>query len=354
MSNLQDNPGRAPYGADIFPSMRTMAVESFGPVETDPLVLRDAPLPEPGAGEIRLRIQACGVCRTDLHVVEGELEPKRAGVVPGHQVIGRVDALGPGATEFRVGDRAGACWLWRTCGTCGYCLSGRENLCEQARFTGLHRDGGYADAMILPASHAIPLPESLDPMRAAPLLCAGVIGYRSLKACGVGPGETLGLFGFGASAHLTLQAAQRRDCPVYVFTRDEEHRKQALGLGARWAGTLEETPPVLLHAAITFAPSGGVVARALSRLRRGGSVAINAVHMDDIPPIPYAALYHERVLRSVANLTRADVREFLDLEVQEPFRVAVNVFPLEDANLALRKVKTSAFQGSAVLAVAGD
>lgn len=334
--------------------MRAMTVAAFGPLESHPLVLQDKPVPDPGPGEIRLRVLACGVCRTDLHLAEVDLEPKHAGMVPGHQVVGRAEALGSGVSGFRIGDRVGATWLHWTCGVCGYCISSRENLCEQALFTGLHRDGGYADAMVLPATHAIRLPDTLDPMRAAPLLCAGVIGYRSLKLSGVKPGETLGLFGFGASAHLTLQAALRWDCPVYVFTRDEEHRRLALDLGARWAGPLEEASPVPLHAAITFAPSGQVVSLALSRLRRGGTVAVNAVHMTDLPPIPYRDLYLERALRSVSNLTRSDVMEFLDMEVQEPFRVSVNAFPLEGANDALRKVKTSGFQGAAVLSVAGE
>lgn len=329
--------------------MRTMTIASIGASESHPLAARDRPIPRPGPGMLLLRTLACGVCRTDLHIVEGDLKPGKPDLVPGHQVVGRVEALGAGAEGFRLGEMAGVSWLFWTCGACGFCLAGMENLCEQARFTGLHADGGYAEYMIVPATHAFSLPETMDPLAAAPLLCAGVIGYRSLKVSGVRPGDALGLFGFGASAHLAIQVALRWDCRVYVFTREEEHRRHALDLGARWAGPIEEMSPELLHAAITFAPSGRVVSQALTRLRRGGTLAINAVHMDDIPPIPFANLYYERGIRSVANLTRADVREFLGLAVREPFRVSVNAFPLEGANHALAQLRTSAFLGSAVL-----
>jgi alcohol dehydrogenase, propanol-preferring len=313
------------------------------------LTERDLPVPEPGPGEIRIRIHACGVCRTDLHIVEGELAAGKRDLVPGHQVVGRVEALGSGAEGHRVGGTVGVAWLYRTCGACEFCRGGQENLCPDARFTGLHADGGYAEAMVVPAANAFPLPAGLDPLSAAPLLCAGVIGYRSLKVSGIRPGQALGLFGFGASAHLAIQVALRWDCRVYAFTREEDHRRHALTLGARWAGNIEDDPPEPLHAAITFAPSGRVAAQALARLRRGGTLAINAVHMDDLPPIPFARLYHERGIRSVANLTREDVREFLDLATQEPFQVTRKVFRLGEANLALEQLKASGFLGSAVL-----
>lgn len=330
--------------------MRAMVLAT-GPTgpESSRLECRDVPLPVPGPGAIRIRVQACAVCRTDLHILAGELPAGKPDLIPGHQVVGTVDALGSGVTGFRVGDRVGVSWLYHTCGRCGYCESGCENLCETARFTGLHADGGYAEAMVVPASHAFAIPPSLDPLQAAPLLCAGVIGYRSLKVSGIRPGQALGLFGFGASAHLAIQVALRWGCRVYAFTREADHRAHALRLGARWAGGIEDSPPEPLHAAVTFAPSGRVAAHALGRLRRGGTVAINAVHMDDLPPIPYAALYQERGLRSVANLTRDDVREFLAMAAREPFEVTMNPYPLEAAGAALERLRNSGLLGSAVL-----
>jgi propanol-preferring alcohol dehydrogenase len=309
---------------------------------------RDVPVPEPGPGEVRIRIEACGVCRTDLHILDGELKGGKADLIPGHQVVGLVEKNGPGA-DLVPGSRVGVTWLFRACGVCGYCSEGRENLCVTPAFTGLHADGGYAEAMVAPASRVFPLPMELDPLQAAPLLCAGVIGYRSLKVSGLRPGQALGLFGFGASAHLAIQVAERWGCRVYAFTREADHRAHALSLGAVWAGSLEEPSPEPLHAAITFAPSGRVVARALAGLRRGGTVAINAVHMDDLPPIPYSALYHERGMRSVANLTRDDVVEFLAMAAREPFRLTVNPYPLEAAGEALERLRQSGFLGSAVL-----
>lgn len=332
--------------------MRAMIFTS--PTASAPLTATDLPLPQPGPGELRIRVLACGVCRTDLHIVEGDLKPGKPDLVPGHQVVGKVEALGTGVEGHRIGEPVGVSWLNWTCGVCVYCVEGMENLCEKARFTGLHANGGYAEAMIVPASHAFPIPESMESLATAPLLCAGAIGYRSLKVCGIRPGGALGLFGFGASAHLAIQVALRWNCRVYAFTREEDHRRHALDLGARWAGPIEENPPEPLHAAITFAPSGRVAALALSRLRRGGTLAINAVHMDDLPPIRYANLYHERGIRSVANLARSDVREFLDLAARHPFRVSVNAFPLERSNQALALLKASAFLGSAVLDLRGS
>jgi propanol-preferring alcohol dehydrogenase len=328
--------------------MRAMILKSDADGRTR-LVAAELPTPRPGPGAIRLRVLACGVCRTDLHILEGDLPAGKPDLVPGHQVVGEVDAVGGGVAGFRPGDRAAVSWLYHTCGACGFCAEGAENLCEQARFTGLQADGGYAEAMIVPASHAFPLPVALDPVEAAPLLCAGVIGYRSLKISGIRPGQALGLFGFGASAHLAIQVAVRRGCRAYAFTREPDHRAHALSLGAAWAGALDDIPPEPLHAAVTFAPSGQVVAQALRRLRRGGTVAVNAVHMDDLPSIPFAELYHERGIRSVANLTRDDVREFLALAAHEPFRVTVNRYPLEGAADALALLRESGFLGSAVL-----
>jgi alcohol dehydrogenase, propanol-preferring len=333
----------------IFDQMRAMVLRNPGPPDSQPLVLRDMPLPAPGRGEIRLRVQACGVCRTDLHIAEGELAAAKHDLVPGHQVVGVVDAVGQGSHPFRVGERVGATWLFSTCERCGYCLSGKENLCDHARFTGLHANGGFAESMVIPSSHAFAIPEDMRSIDAAPLLCAGVIGYRSLKLSGIRPRQTLGLFGFGASAHLALQVALRWDCRVFVFTREESRRRQAMSLGAAWAGTIDEPSPEPYHSAITFAPSGEVAVRALGGLRKGGTVAINAIHMDPLPPIPFARIYQERCLRSVANVTREDIREFLDMASLQPFKVTVNPFPLEEANLALSRLKESAFLGAAVL-----
>lgn len=326
-----------------------MVLRMPGAPDSHPLDAREIPEPLPGPGEIRLRVLVCGVCRTDLHITEGELPVGKPDLVPGHQVVGVVDRIGETVRAFRMGETVGVTWLHSTCGHCEYCVSGRENLCESARFTGLDADGGYAQAMIVPASHAFRLPESLSPHEAAPLLCAGVIGYRSLKVSGIRPGQNLGLYGFGASAHLTLQVALHWGCQVHVFTRSEAHRKHALSLGAVWAGALEDLPPESMHAAVTFAPSGKVAATALSRLRRGGTVAVNAVHMDLLPALPYSLLYHERCIRSVANLTREDVREFLDLAAQERIHARVNRFRLGEANLALERIKASDLSGASVL-----
>lgn len=333
--------------------MKAMILGVCGTPQSRPLRLMDVPAPEPGAGEIRLRVAACGVCRTDLHIAEGELVPadSKGMLIPGHQVAGVVDRIGTGAEGFRLGDPAGATWLHSVCGRCEFCASGRENLCEAARFTGLDADGGYAEYMVVPASHAFPLPHGLSPSQAAPLLCAGVIGYRSLKISGIRTGQRLGLFGFGSSAHLTLQAALMWNCRVHVFTRDPGHRRLALSMGAAWAGTPGERPPEPLHAAVTFAPSGAVVAAALAALGRGGVVAVNAVHMDPLPPLPYPLLYHERCIKSVANLTRADVREFLALAAAGSIRARVNAFRLGDANAALERLKNSSIAGAAVLRI---
>lgn len=331
--------------------MKAMILDVCGPPQSRPLRLMNVPVPVPGHGEIRLKIAACGVCRTDLHITEGELPPAKSRLIPGHQVAGEVDGIGPGVEGFRLGEPAGATWLHSTCGRCEFCAAGKENLCESARFTGLDADGGFAESMVVPASHAFTLPKGLSPFQAAPLLCAGVIGYRSLKISGIRPGQRLGLFGFGASAHLTLQTALTWDCQVHVFTRDPAHRRLALSMGAVWVGAPGERPPSPLHAAVTFAPSGAIAAAALATLARGGVVAINAVHMDPLPAIPYPLLYHERCVKSVANLTRADAREFLALAAAGAIKARVSAFDLEDANSALERIKNSSITGAAVLRI---
>ncbi|HYM84197.1 MAG TPA: zinc-dependent alcohol dehydrogenase family protein [Candidatus Dormibacteraeota bacterium] len=332
--------------------MRALVLERPAPVGDRPLSLLDLPDPVAGPGELVLRVAACGVCRTDLQIVEGDLAPRRLPIVPGHQVVGRVEAIGEAVAGWSVGDRAGVGWLGSTDGTCPFCLSGRENLCPDARFTGWDRDGGYAERMAVRADFALRLPSGFDDLAAAPLLCGGVIGYRSLKVAGVRPGGTIGLFGFGASALLAIQVAVHWGCEVYVATRSERERERALELGARWAGGYDEHVPVPLEAAVTFAPAGEVVLAALRALDRGGTVAINAIHLDRVPEFPYEWLWLERSIRSVANFTREDAAEFLELAATIPIRTASEVHPLADGGLALERLAGGQVDGAAVLSVA--
>jgi propanol-preferring alcohol dehydrogenase len=329
--------------------MRAHLLRSPSPVESSPLQLTDLPEPQPGPGQILMRVSACGVCHTDLHIVEGELVPPRLPIVPGHQVVGRVAALGAEVTGWSVGDRAGAFWLHCACGRCDFCRRSEENLCPDAEFTGLDRDGGYAEYMAAEAEYALRIPDAFDDVTAAPLLCAGIIGYRSLRKSDVQPGETIGLFGFGASAHLALQVARHWNCRVFVFTRSRTHREHALSLGAEWAGGADDPAPGGLDRAIIFAPAGQLVPAALSRIRRGGTLAINAVRMSNIPELAYASLYGERTIRSIANATRRDAAEFLALAAEIPIRVTARSFGLSAANHVLRLVKDSQLDGAAVL-----
>lgn len=331
--------------------MRAEWLKAPKPVDEGSLQSVELPDPDPGPGQVRLRVQVCGVCHTDLHTVEGDLPPPRLPIIPGHQIVGRVDRIGSGVTRFKVGDRLGVAWLHWTCGECDFCRRGLENLCPNARFTGLHEHGGYAQFAIAEADYAFPLPARFSDVDAAPLLCAGIIGYRSLRLSEVEPGGRLGLYGFGASAHLALQVARHWGCRVCVFTRGKDHRVLALDLGAEWAGGAEETPPFPLDAAVTFAPAGWIVPLALGHLRPGGTVAINAVHMSTIPEMPYATLYEERTVRSVANFTRRDAAEFLQLAAEIPVRTEVEVFPLSEANAALQRLKRSEIRGAAALEV---
>lgn len=331
--------------------MRAWVVESPGPAEHRPLVQVELTVPEPGPGEVRIRVQACGVCHTDLHIAEGDLPLQKQPVVPGHQVVGVVDALGPGVEHLRPGDRVGLTWLAGACGECDFCRSGRENLCPRAQFTGYHRDGGYAEFALARAEYAVPLPAGLDALQAAPLLCAGVIGYRSLRQAEVQPGQRLGLIGFGASAHLVLQVARHWGCEVQVFTRSRQHRELALRLGAAWAGGIDDQPPAPCDSAILFAPVGELVPKALAHLRLGGTLAINAVHLSDIPAMSYGLLFGERTVRSVSHVTRRDAVEFLALAAEIPIRPEYEVYPFEQANEALVAVKESRVNGAAVLVV---
>ncbi|MFQ5407562.1 MAG: zinc-dependent alcohol dehydrogenase family protein [Anaerolineales bacterium] len=329
--------------------MRALRLSAPAPVETSPLVTTKLSLPEPGAGQIRVRVKACGVCHTDRHVVEGELPHPRLPVTPGHQVAGVVDVVGPAVTRFAAGDRVGVPWLHSACGVCEHCQRGQENLCEQAMFTGYTVDGGYAEYLLAHADFAVPLPEGFSDIEVAPLLCAGIVGYRSLRLADLQPGERLGLYGFGGSGHICIQVARHWDCEVYVFTRSADHQRHAADLGAAWTGTAQDEPPAKLDRAIIFAPAGWLVPLALGHLRPGGALCINAIHMSNIPEMPYRLLWEERTIRSVANATRRDAQEFLPLAAAIPVRTDTQAFALSDANVALQKLKNSEIKGSAVL-----
>lgn len=333
--------------------MQGMVLHKTGHVAENLLKLQsDLVRPSPKAGQILLQVKTCGVCHTDLHTAEGDLELPRLPVVPGHQIVAEVAEAGEGAERYRPGDRVGVAWLYRACGICDFCRRGQENLCPAAQFTGLHADGGYAEYTVVDEQFAYPIPEIFSDAEAAPLLCAGIIGYRTLRLCGIQAGERLGLYGFGASAHLAIQVARHWGCEVFVFTRSEAHRRLARELGASWTGGAQDTPPARLDASATFAPAGWIVPFALGHLRPGGTLAINAIHMSPIPEMPYSTIYGERVLRSVANFTRADAEEFLRLAAEIPVRTEVEVFPLDAANEALVKLKRSEIKGAAVLQVA--
>jgi propanol-preferring alcohol dehydrogenase len=308
------------------------------------LAVRSVADPEPGDGQLLIDVSACGVCRTDLQIMSGDLGMRRSPVILGHQVVGRVAG---------TGERVGLAWLAGACGHCKYCLSGRENLCELAEFTGWTVDGGYAERVVARADFVYPLPDVLSDVDAAPLLCAGIIGYRSLRISGIGPGQVLGLFGFGSSAHLAIQVARHWGCQVAVFARSAAERELGLQLGAVWAGGYDDQPPAPLDAAVTFAPVGSVVVSALAATAPGGTVAINAIHLDRMPEFSYDLLWRERSLRSVANFTRQDAREFLELAAAIPIRAETTVFSLDDSPEALAQLEAGAIRGSAVLDVAG-
>lgn len=328
--------------------MKAAILSSPQPVSLCPLQIGEVADPRLRSGHVLLRVRACGVCRTDLHIVEGELPPKQLRLIPGHQIVGEV--IDGGSEEVPVGSRVGVSWLGGTDGTCPYCLRGMENLCDSPTFTGYTIAGGYAQYAFARKDFVFPLPSTLDDLHAAPLLCAGIIGFRSLRVAGVQPGERVGLFGFGASAHLAISVLQAWNCEVYVSTRGKSHRELAESLGANWVGAETDNPPVELDRALTFAPSGDVVVAALASLRKGGVVAINAIHLDRMPEFDYdRLLWGERQLRSVANMTRADARDFLSLAAEIGLRPKVTVFSLDQANEALMAVKNDAVDGAAVI-----
>ncbi|MEN6405889.1 MAG: zinc-dependent alcohol dehydrogenase family protein [Thermoguttaceae bacterium] len=336
--------------------MKAMVLRRIAPIESSPLQAIEMPTPEPGPGELRIRVRCCAVCRTDLHVIEGDLPQQKLPIIPGHQIVGVVDKLGPplvGAQTseaFEPGDRVGVAWLRHTCGQCGFCSHGQENLCESARFTGYHADGGYAEYAVAPADFVYPLPPAFSDVEAAPLLCAGVIGYRALRRCNLRPGAKLALYGFGSSAHVVIQIALHRGCEVYVVTRGEGHRRLALQMGAVWAGENAEAMPVLADSAILFAPAGELVPRALEKLNKGGTLSLAGIYMTPIPEMDYQrCVFYERDIHSVTCNTREDGRQLLAEAAAIPIRPHTTVYPLAEANRALQDLKADRINGTGVL-----
>jgi propanol-preferring alcohol dehydrogenase len=325
--------------------MKAMVLERVG----EPLILVERSAPEPGDGEVLVEISACAVCRTDLHVVDGDLASPKPSVIPGHEIVGRVAALGRGVSTFQIGQRVGIPWLGHTCGHCGYCATKRENLCDEPRFTGYQIDGGFATHTVADARYCFPIPDAYDDAHAAPLLCAGLIGHRALKAAG--DAQRLGIYGFGAAAHIVAQIARHQGRRVFAFTRPGDSRAQAFArsVGCEWAGSSEDPAPELLEAAIIFAPVGPLVPLALKSLAKGGTLVLGGIHMSPIPSMPYALLWGERVIRSVANLTRQDGIEFMQLAGQVPLEISIETFALDQANVALDRLRAGELTGAAVL-----
>lgn len=329
--------------------MKAIQLNTPSPIDELPLQIVERAIPEPGDGQILIKVSASGVCHTDLHEVEGDISPAKIPVIPGHQVVGVVHAIGPGVTGWTEGDRAGIPWLYSSCDACDFCKRGEENLCPHARFTGFHTDGGYAEYALAEGSFALHIPDSINDVTAAPLLCAGIIGYRSLRKADVQHGERIGLIGFGASAHLAIQVAKAWGCEVCVFTRSHNHRQLASELGADWVGGIEDDFPLQLDRAILFAPEGSLVPEILEKLRPGGTLAINAIHLSPIPEMEYSLIYGERTLRSVANASYLDGVEFLELAASIPIIPRVVHYPLDGANQALSDLKHSRINGAGVL-----
>ena len=330
--------------------MKAMVLERNASIDTSPLKLRELSDPQPQAGEVRLKVRCCGICRTDLHVIEGELPSRKLPIVPGHQIVGVVDAVGAGCTRMKAGQRVGVAWLRHTCGTCGFCTAGRENLCESSRFTGYHVDGGYAEYAVVPEAYAYEIPDVFDDVAAAPLLCAGIIGYRALRRSNLPPGGTLAIYGFGSSAHVVLQIARHRGCRTLVVTRGENHRQLAREMGADWVGENADDVPELADSAIIFAPAGELVPPALRSLKKGGTLALAGIYMTPVPRMDYERhLFYERNVCSVTANTRQDGRDLLAEAAQIPIRPHTAVYPLADANRALQDLKADRIRGSGVL-----
>jgi propanol-preferring alcohol dehydrogenase len=332
--------------------MKAVMLKDFAPIEQNPLELVNLPVPEPGDEDILVRVNVCGVCHTDLHTVEGELPDVKLPIIPGHQVVGRVEKKGGMASRFKEGDRIGGAWLYSTDTTCPYCDRGNENLCHNAQFTGYHQNGGYADFMVIPEKFAYPIPDIFEDEEAAPLLCAGIIGYRALRLSEIKPGQKLGLIGFGASAHVAIQVAVHWGCDVYVFSRSGDHRALAQKLGAVWAGTSKDDPPGKMDSIVNFTPAGPTVLDGMRLLDKGGTQALAGIYMSPIPEMDYTRyLYHERTLRSVANATRQDGQDLLRIAAEIPIHTATISFPLEEANEVLKLLKDSQIDGAAVLKI---
>ena len=331
--------------------MKAQILKTPAPVEKHPLLFADVPAPEPQPDEVLVRISVCGVCRTDLHVVEGELAPRLARVIPGHQAVGTIVKNGANAGRYAVATRVGIPWLHRTCGVCEYCRMGKENLCENAQFTGYTANGGYAEFITAPEAFVYPIPEGFSDTEAAPLLCAGIIGFRALRLSNLQSGDRLGIYGFGAAGHVAIQVARHWGIKVFVCTRKARHQKLAQELGAEWVGGAYDTPPGLMNAAIIFAPAGELVPDALGRLKKGGTLVLGGIHMSPIPSFPYELLYHERMVRSVANNTRQDGMDFLRVAGEIPVRTQTRIFSLEEANQALEALKQDSIRGAAVIKI---
>jgi len=331
--------------------MKACLLRTPAKIETNPLQFTEVETPRPGPGEVRVRVHVCGVCRTDLHVIEGELPTRKSPLIPGHQVVGTVEECGAGTTRFAIDARVGIAWLHKTDGTCEYCKRGAENLCDAPEFTGYTVNGGYTESVVAPEPFVYPMPEGFPDEQAAPLLCAGIIGYRCLRMAQVGAGAKLGFYGFGAAAHVAIQVARYWGADVYASTRDRRHQGLAMELGAKWAGGTLEAPPDKLDAAIVFAPAGEIVPAALKALHKGGRLILGGIHMSPIPSFGYDLLYGERMIRSVANNTRQDGEEFLKLAAEIPIRTRVHVYPLSEANQALNALKNDAIPGAAVLKI---
>jgi len=332
--------------------MKAVVLGQLAPIDSSPLQFAEVPIPEPGAGEVRLKVHCCAICRTDLHVIEGDLPREKMPIVPGHQIVGTVDRLGPGCGRIRVGQRVGVAWLRHTCGACGFCTRGQENLCESARFTGYHADGGYAEYAVVPEEFAYEIPDVFSDVEAAPLLCAGIIGYRALRRAEVPAGGKLALYGFGSSAHVVIQIAQHRGCEVYVVTRGERHRELARRMGAVWVGEDAGEMPVKVHSAIIFASAGELVPPALEALQKGGTLALAGIYMTPLPEMDYGRyVFYERDIRSVTCNTRQDGRELLAEAAAIPIRPHTTTYPLAEANRALQDLKNDRLSGTGVLVV---